>query len=398
MLPNKWVEWAEQETGAMPEKRPLNSRPVPFSTASPSSSSALTFIDMTIPDSSLYVCDITPTKQQIDIILPYPVQCFCRKPAHRNYTHEYGPILVCSNFRLDPATISEQATNTFVCAFHVHESSWTKFCDTVKTTNRVHVHYPEFRSCPLYNFTFRAIFSVSNKYAMEPPVILPDCFCNKPAVMRISKKNNSISFVCMKRDIDGAKKCSWALDALEAPFLKPKFDIHNSVSYGEYMAKRYELLKQVTVQEQQRNFPTTLPRPSNNTDAVPFLKAKLQQLKTTVPATTGPNLLFVPTSVLRKRPTSKPVLSGSSLATSPVISLDTNENEEQKRQSLEPMVRYEFDQLEMENNQLKSVINTLVTENKDMASKVDRLKDKVSDLQKELSCIKRRSDEENKVQ
>lgn len=432
MSNNRWLNWVQDEVHQKPEQRPLNKR-IPSSTTvaatTPTSSSSTTTTNAPIstvsnPNNRF----ITPTKEQLDVILPNPVQCFCEKPAHRTFTSEYGPILVCNNFELDPATTPHKTQSKFVCGFHVHETSWTKFCDAIKGKNHVSVDYVELRSCPLYNFTFCTIFRISNKYDMNPPIILPNCFCHKPVTMRISRVDSSISFACKNGDVDGARKCSWVLPAHQVAFPRPTFHIHNTITHEDYMNKKHETLtaKKATptptpspnppisgppappAEGHQADLLATLSRTSskNKSPDIP----PLSELNPKQPKPTGMKSLIIPTCVMGKRPNPQPVLSTSSsasscsLAASPVISssdatiVPNTKTEEQQQNSdheKNVLLKSELNLLRNENSHLKSTINTLTANLESLASKSDRLKTKTSDLQIELHRSKNEYSEQN---
>ncbi|KAI9478052.1 MAG: hypothetical protein EXX96DRAFT_569391 [Benjaminiella poitrasii] len=187
---------------------------------------------------------IVPTKQQLDLILPDPPNCFCGKPAHRSFTLEYGPILDCDSYNLDPSTVTDptiKIKSKFVCGFHVHEKSWNEFRQQLKNGHTVNSEFSELRSCPLYNFTYCTIFHLSNPYLLVPPPNLPECFCHRPVVMRF--KDNSIQFVCKNNNVDGARKCSWILPANEVAFPRPEHRIHTRVSQDIFIDQKQEKKK-----------------------------------------------------------------------------------------------------------------------------------------------------------
>lgn len=427
MSDNKWLSWVAEEARQEPEQR-SHSRRTPSSSVIPScstSSSTVTTVSAASPASPPLQSQQNPnahnlaaTNEMLDIVLPSPTQCFCRKQAHRVFTSEYGPILVCNHFGVDTATATNKATSKYVCGFHVHEISWIKFCDTLRATNHVNIDYVELRSCPLYNFTFCAIFRTSNKFDMNPPIVLPKCFCHKPVIMRINRTNHSISFACKNGDVNGAKKCSWILPAHQVAFPRPNFNIHNCISHEEYMNRKQETLTEkvlsparpsptlphsvndqptpppMPAEGHQADLLATLSRPSsnnNNTTALGSIsESNIHQPKPTLAVKS----LITPTCVMAKRPTSQPVLSRSSSAsscsvvTSPVMSSETaalpasnNKIDEQQQLAL---LKYEVSKVRNENSQLKSTINAMTTHFQDLTSKYDRLKGKTTDLQTEL--------------
>ncbi|KAI8636966.1 hypothetical protein BD408DRAFT_425351 [Parasitella parasitica] len=421
MSNNRWLNWIQEEAQENRKQRPLNRR-APSSPVTSSPTAAPTKPSFTPPPNTNLNANtrlISPSKEQLDVILPMPVQCFCGKKAFRTYTSEYGPVLVCSNFELDPATTLHKTQSKYVCGFHVHEISWTKFCDTLKATNLVSLDYVELRSCPLYNFTFCAIFRISNKFELNPPIVLPKCFCHSPVTMRISRANSAIIFACKNGDVDGAKKCSWVLPAHQVAFPRPNFHIHNCISHEEYMVKKHKTLTEKIASPQQpptRSPGNHLAPPaeghqadllatlhSNNSNSLDTIsETDVQLLKPT-----GSKPLIIPTCVMAKRPTSMPVLSRSSSAsscsnvTSPVMSSDPTVNPNttsalniEKNQQFFSL-KFEMDKLTNENSQLKSAIDSLTTKFDSLASKADRLKVKTADLQTELHRNKNEHNEQN---
>lgn len=184
---------------------------------------------------------IVPTNEQIRFAFFDPIRCFCGKPAYIGYTLEYGPILQCG--RLGTEASEDQKTK-FVCGFHVHENSWLSFraAQLKKPLFMISLDYSELRTCPLYNFSYCAMFRVINNYALASPIELPQCFCRRPAVMCINHKNG-IQFACQKASIDGASKCNWKLPAKEVAFPSPKHRIHRYVDKEKYIEMRERLRK-----------------------------------------------------------------------------------------------------------------------------------------------------------
>lgn len=433
MSNNKWLSWVETQAHQKPEQRTLGRR-APLSPVMRSASSSTASSTATSPplqpaqqqqQQYTNTRNVAATNEMLDIVLPNPTQCFCRKQAHRVYTSEYGPVLVCSNFDVDPA--ATKASSKYVCGFHVHETSWIKFCDTLRETKHVNIDYVELRSCPLYNFTFCAIFRTSNNFDMNPPIVLPKCFCHKPVIMRINRSTHSISFACKNGDVDGAKKCSWILPAHQVAFPRPNFNIHNCVNHDEYMSRKQETLTQkvlgaeqsappgnpplpaVPTEGHQADLLATLSRPSSNNNSSTLdsiSESNVQQPKPT--STMKP--LIIPTCVMAKRPPSQPVLSRSSSAsscsnvTSPVLSseaatlssppppaLGTKTDEQQQL----ALLKHQMSKIRNENSQLKSTINAMTTHFQDLTSKYDRLKGKTTDLQTELHRSKNEHNEQS---
>ncbi|KAL9543423.1 hypothetical protein MBANPS3_008126 [Mucor bainieri] len=447
MSKNQWLSWVETQAGQTPEQRTLATRASPSPMMRPSSSSTSSATTTaTTPTSpppqsqpqpqpqpqqqqqqhqNTDACNVTATAEMLDIVLPNPTLCFCRKQAHRVFTSEYGPVLVCSNFDVDPKTTTNKASSKYVCGFHVHETSWLKFRDTLKEGKHVNIDYVELRSCPLYNFTFCAIFRTSNKFDMNPPIVLPKCFCHKPVIMRINRTTHSVSFACKNGDVDGAKKCSWILPAHQVAFPRPSFHIHNYISQDEYASRKQETLAEkvlcseqptsdssqptpppaVPAEGHQADLLATLSRPSsnnNNSTLDSISEENVQQPK----ATSAMKSLIIPTCVMAKRPTTQPPLSRSSSAsscsnaTSPVLSsetatLPTSTTVKVEEQQQLTMLKTEVSKIRTENSQLKSTINAMATSFQDLTSKYDRLKSKTTDLQTELHRSKNEHNEQS---
>ncbi|KAK4517774.1 uncharacterized protein ATC70_001118 [Mucor velutinosus] len=439
MSDNKWISWVQQEVRQKPEQRTFDRRAPVSSMRSPSSSTSSTTAKApTSPPRSAQqhqqhqqqtssTHNLTATSDMLNIVLPNPTQCFCRKRAHRVYTSEYGPILVCNNFDVDPATTTNKASSRYVCGFHVHEISWIKFCDTLRATHHVNIDYVELRSCPFYNFTFCAIFRTSNKFDMNPPIVLPKCFCHKPVIMRINRTSHSISFACKNGDVDGAKKCSWILPAHQVAFPRPNFNIHNSISHEEYMNRKQETLTEKVLCPEQpapmpfgkypdQPTPPALPTEGHQADLLATLSQPSSNNSNTLDSISDSNIhqpkptlamkpLIIPTCVMAKRPASQPDLSRSSSAsscsnvTSPVMSSETatlpTSNTKLDEQQQLALLKFEMSKVRNENSQLKSTINAMTTSFQDLTSKYDRLKSKTTDLQTELHRSKNEHNEQS---
>jgi hypothetical protein len=183
-----------------------------------------------------------PTEEQLAIVSSDPPLCFCKKPAHRSCTLEYGPILECSSFSVDPFSSSNDEVNKkknmYTCGFHVHEISWNKFRQTLQRGETIYAEYAELRACPLYNFTFCTMFYITNHFDKVPPTQLPDCFCKKSVKLLETKSHssgiNKIYFACKNGNVEGAKKCSWKLEAKEVAFPRPKHRLHSYVDLEAY--------------------------------------------------------------------------------------------------------------------------------------------------------------------
>lgn len=190
---------------------------------------------------------IRPTKEQLEFLSLDSPQCFCSKSAHRSYTLEYGPILECFSYGL-----SEQDKNTviYTCGFHVHERSWTKLVTDIKTNLIIPSTHFELCTCPIFNFTFCALFDSTNDYSIISPTELPECFCGLPIKLREKNQGfNGIYFSCVNSNIDGKRKCSWRLKAKEVPFIKPVHRLHTYVDFETYqrnIEERKDVLRKDT--------------------------------------------------------------------------------------------------------------------------------------------------------
>ncbi|KAI9485705.1 MAG: hypothetical protein EXX96DRAFT_604000 [Benjaminiella poitrasii] len=208
-----------------------------------------------------------PTSEDLSYCTPHP-HCFCKKPADYIFTLEYGPILQCANYSKSLVVTTNQEINKEqqqgVCGFHIHQDSWTKFSEKLVNGHYICSEYMELRACPMYNFTFCALFGVNNDYRKEPPN-WPLCFCNKPVVAYYQQveptanhhppsayawaNNNWDSKVCMKficQNLykDYERKCNWINEANNVLFDKPKFPLHREVSADveEECIKAYALV------------------------------------------------------------------------------------------------------------------------------------------------------------
>jgi hypothetical protein len=159
--------------------------------------------------------------------------CYCRMPAERVYTAEFGPILECGRFR----EAAESATSSrMVCGFHVHEYAWRKFRGIVDYGHFLKSNHHELKSCSFFNFTFCTLFDVENEYECRTPTV-PLCSCKRPVIQKTETRGITpmIVFVCKNADIDGARpKCSWLLEANRTPLPKPKYPLHAIIEREEY--------------------------------------------------------------------------------------------------------------------------------------------------------------------
>lgn len=240
-----------------------------------------------------------PTKEQLQIISVEPPHCFCKKEAHRCYTLEYGPILECASYGYHEHDI-ETYKRKYTCGFHVHEISWNKFRIDLKNGHTIQTDYPELRSCPLYNFTFCTIFYATNHFDKVPPAILPNCFCGHPVKLR--EGQHRIYFSCRTSSVEGAKKCSWKLDAREIAFTKPKHRLHTFVDLETY---HNHLDNHIDSHVEKLKSPL---KSQHQNDLLATLSAK--------PNLNPTNNLIVPTSVLaKKRPSVSLSCSSSTSST-----------------------------------------------------------------------------------
>lgn len=298
-----------------------------------------------------------------------PPLCFCKKPANRSFTIEYGPILECASY--DTNIEEGQEANTtkvdklrswkarYTCGFHVHERSWLKLRQAFLKGHAIDPDYSELQSCPLYNFTYCTIFYVTNAFDKVPPLILPKCFCEKPVILRqvnhtYAENRPHYFFRCEHAPIEGHRKCNWKLEANEVAFPRPKTRIHDRVSEEEYrkyfstpptqqsqqpqpksQQHQHDLLATLTGISSSATATTTAPpslssqpnasSSNNNNNIIDFesLKEKLSTATTTL----------VPTSVMGKkqqpsltRSSSTTTTASSPVITSPVkIDLDAEE-------------------------------------------------------------------------
>lgn len=178
-----------------------------------------------------------------------PLSCFCKRPVSRYYTLEYGPILECASYDETQPYYNPR----FVCGFHVHELAWLSLYEQLEQGTLICSRLVELRACPLFNFTYCALFKVQNDYRSEP-VGIPTCFCHKPIKMvheQVIKKPSLLeyqptkvehpktitNFICANRNKQGVPKCDWMNSADMSVFPKPKYKLHTAVddkTYHEY--------------------------------------------------------------------------------------------------------------------------------------------------------------------
>lgn len=233
------------------------------------------------------VCRGTHLKpKQVDMISFFnpTIQCFCQKPASIYYTLEYGPILECASYDKN----SQHYNPRYVCGFHVHEVSWKKLHEQLEQGYSVCSRYVELRACPLYNFTYCAMFKVKNEFK-SVPVNLPTCFCGKPIKMIHDEVQEALppakvpspplpstrgrgagghyyyhhhhkkktrqdigyetlyitNFICSNRTIQGAQKCNFLNSADNSVYQKPSRQVHREVDYETFMEQRGNMLAHV---------------------------------------------------------------------------------------------------------------------------------------------------------
>lgn len=195
-------------------------------------------------------CRGTHFKAEISDISAYfspTLACFCKRPVHRYYTLEYGPILECASYDETKPFYNPR----FICGFHVHEISWLRLFEQLNDGYSICSRYVELRTCPLFNFTYCALFKVQNDYR-SIPVGLPTCFCGKSIKMvynQIKDKHQErlqsivptsleskvvTNFICANRNVQGAPKCNWLNPADKSVFPKPKFQLHTQIDECTY--------------------------------------------------------------------------------------------------------------------------------------------------------------------
>ncbi|KAI8375238.1 hypothetical protein BD560DRAFT_350050 [Blakeslea trispora] len=274
-LATQWTSWANDQVQQHPDHSAVDSLPERLhrsnapdhsdrasSTSSVSSVSSVSFSPLASTRHTPSLTEsksknrqaIMPTKDQLDIILPETPLCFCHKPAHRAYTLEYGPILECNSFNTAPTAEPSELNRLrrkFVCGFHVHELSWNVFCDRIRQGHTIYAEHPELKTCSLYNFTYCAMFRVTNSYSVHPPIALPQCFCQRPVAMRVHPRDG-LQLACKNSNIDGARKCSWVLKASDVAFPRPKFDLHTYVSHDYYVQQKQLILQDIRKEENEK--------------------------------------------------------------------------------------------------------------------------------------------------
>lgn len=224
-----------------------------------------------------------PTQEQLDrVSITQPI-CFCKKPAHKSYTLEYGPILECANYG------NEILEATYVCGFHVHEFAWNKLLNILSKKKEIRVDHPEFRACSMFNLTFCSLFSITNHYPKRPPS-LPLCFCDRPVIMRETRE---IEFTCQNCDIEGARpKCSWVLPAQQIAYPKPDRRLHHRVSQETYSEIKQARLDWIKSQIEKIDLALSPSSSSSSLSSSPCITDFSEN---------SPNTTFIPTSVLIKK-------------------------------------------------------------------------------------------------
>lgn len=140
-------------------------------------------------------CKWTHFEAEVSDILAYftTLSCFCKRPANRYYTLEYGPILECASYDKTKPFYNPR----FVCGFHVHELAWLRLLNQLQEGYPICSRYLGLRACPLFNFTYCALFKVYNDYP-SIPVSFPTCFCNKPIKMvhdQFKEKQDKLEYI-----------------------------------------------------------------------------------------------------------------------------------------------------------------------------------------------------------
>lgn len=162
-----------------------------------------------------------------------PPLCFCRKPASRSETLEYGVLYDCHwmNHANDQTNI--------ICGFHIHNAAWRTMGETIDSSQYVDKHHPELVTCPYFNFTFCVAFNLTNTIKTSSPRGRPQCFCQRQVILHESDDKERLCFVCPNFYKDGAKpKCSWFLWADELAFSRPKYPRHGPELLKEAQARR----------------------------------------------------------------------------------------------------------------------------------------------------------------
>lgn len=191
-------------------------------------------------------CFYSPTRSETDFIFASPIQCFCKLPAQRRYTLEYGAILECASFDYD----KDDGTfpSKYICGFHIHERPWSALTKNKRTNKKgqeetvINLQCFSLRTCPRYNFTVCSIFKVENTYRITPPLSLPLCFCKMQVVMFVTEEGQ-IRFTCKNSRLVGVGRCAWDQASMEVGFPKEQYRLHNLMDYDDYyneMKKRRE--------------------------------------------------------------------------------------------------------------------------------------------------------------
>ena len=304
---NSWAEWVKQEDKV---KAPLVTLESRSQKAMPPSPQVNHRYLTNIEKKPSY----KPTADQLANMTADMPLCFCKKPAHRSFTKEYGPILECALFNesKDNNNKSTALKKKYTCGFHVHELSWIKLRDAFLRGEVIEAEYPELRACPLYNFTYCVSFHINNTYEKVPPLRLPDCFCGKTVNLSEVKEPTDYRprhfFVC-SGNIESGRKCSWRLEAQEVAFPRAKYSLHTYVDEATYDQHWIEGKSLPPV-------PILQPQPVKSQHHSELLAALTGSLSTFDDDAKTNNGLVVPTSVLGKKPPPQPTLSVSTSTSS----------------------------------------------------------------------------------
>jgi hypothetical protein len=221
---SKWHVWAKDEAQLHGKKGdPVRSPPrsVSSSTSTVATSTPPPFAPfplLTSPKaqhrepSDKNMC-AKPTQDELNELMPDPVNCFCNEKAHRLDLEEVGPVLVCHRWA------SQQ--DPVMCGFHMHQDGWFQFRQELEAGLPLSLDYSGLKTCKHFNFSFCTYFFVQNTF----PKLLdngPNCFCNKPVIEHHYRTSTGCFDLQLRCEMmyTNQKRCNFQVAARNVHFLK----------------------------------------------------------------------------------------------------------------------------------------------------------------------------------
>jgi hypothetical protein len=154
-----------------------------------------------------------PTQDELNELMPEPVNCFCNEKAHRLDLEEVGPVLVCHRWA------SQQ--DPVMCGFHMHQDGWFQFRQELEAGLPLSLDYSGLKTCKHFNFSFCTYFFVQNSF----PKLLdngPNCFCNKPVIEQHYRTSTGCFDLQLRCEMmyTNQKRCNFQVAARNVHFLK----------------------------------------------------------------------------------------------------------------------------------------------------------------------------------